>query len=64
MENDRVTSRAEDLLPEERIAGSDDPHGQAEVILDESDERQDDRDAASDTLVEHRSSVDVTPPPD
>jgi hypothetical protein len=32
------TTRA-DLLPEERVAGSDDPQAQAEEILAESDER-------------------------
>jgi hypothetical protein len=37
----RVDARA-DLLPEEVSAGSDDPHDQAEAILEESDERTDD----------------------
>jgi hypothetical protein len=37
----RVDRRA-DLLPEEVTAGSDDPHDQAEAILEESDERTDD----------------------
>lgn len=36
--DDRVDSRAE-LLPEEANAGSEDPETQAEVILQESDER-------------------------
>ncbi len=36
-----VESRAE-LLPEEQEAGSDDPHAQAEQILEESAERTDD----------------------
>ena len=40
-EDDRVETRAE-LLPEERAAGSDDPHAQAEAILEESDERTED----------------------
>ena len=35
---DAVESRA-NLLPEEEAAGSDDPHRQAEVILEESGER-------------------------
>lgn len=34
----RVERRAE-LLPEELAAGSDNPEGQAEAILEESDER-------------------------
>ena len=37
----RIESRA-DLLPEEVTAGSDDPHDQAEAILEESDERTND----------------------
>lgn len=36
-----VDRRAE-LLPEEQVAGSDDPHAQAEEILEESQERTDD----------------------
>lgn len=40
-EDDRVETRAE-LLPEEEAAGSDDPHAQAEAILEESDERTED----------------------
>ena len=34
----RIEGRA-DLLPEEKAAGSDNPHDQAEAILEESDER-------------------------
>jgi hypothetical protein len=37
-DEERVDTRSE-LLPEERAAGSDDPHDQAEAILAESDER-------------------------
>jgi hypothetical protein len=37
-DHDRVARRSE-LLPEERAAGSDDPTAQAEVTLEESDER-------------------------
>jgi hypothetical protein len=40
-EEARIDSRA-DLLPEEVAAGSDDPHDQAEAILEDSDERTDD----------------------
>ncbi|HVM10095.1 MAG TPA: hypothetical protein VM345_16630 [Acidimicrobiales bacterium] len=54
--DDRTASRSKDLLPEERSAGSADPAGQAEAILAESDERQNDRDAAPDSFVEHRTS--------
>jgi hypothetical protein len=60
----RVRRRAE-LLPEEHAAGgSDAPAAQAAAILEESDERTADRDAAPGTILEHRSSEDVTPPPD
>lgn len=43
-----VASRAE-LLPEEQVAGSDDPQAQAEAILAESEERTEhpDPDASS-----------------
>jgi hypothetical protein len=49
-------------LPEERRAGTDDPQRQAEVILDESEERIADRDAAPSSRVEHRRSEDVVEP--
>ncbi len=37
-EEEQVQGRAE-LLPEELAAGSDDPQGQAEAILEESEDR-------------------------
>jgi hypothetical protein len=37
-DEERVEHRAH-LEPEERAAGSDDPHRQAEIILEDSDER-------------------------
>ena len=40
-DDDRVETRAE-LLPEEEVAGSDDPEAQAEAILEESDQRTED----------------------
>ena len=61
-DDDRVAERAAELLPEEAAAGSDDPQAQAEAILAESDERSLDRDAAPGTVVEHRTSEDVTDP--
>ena len=54
----RVHERALDLLPEERAAGSDDPEAQAAAVLADSDERQADRDAAPDTVLEERTSAD------
>ncbi|MGC9666971.1 hypothetical protein ACNTMW_10505 [Planosporangium sp. 12N6] len=60
---DRVDSRAADLLPEERVAGSDDPHAQAAEILRDSDIRESDLDAAPDSFVEHRTSEQTVAPP-
>ena len=60
--DDRAARRAEHLLPEEQAAGSADPRAQAEEILADSDRRQEDRDAAPDSLVEHRTSDEATPP--
>lgn len=49
-DDERVTGR-QHLLPEEAAAGSDDPAAQAETILEDSDERTEDREG---TL--HRST--------
>ena len=57
------TRRRAELVPEEQAAGSDDPERQAEVILEDSDARQADRDAAPGTVVEHRKSEDTVEPP-
>ena len=61
-EDDRVQSRAEQLLPEEVSVGTDDPTAQANAILEESDERQNDRNAAPGTVLEHRTSDETTQP--
>jgi hypothetical protein len=37
--DDRTASRAQELLPEEQAAGSDDPTAQAEAVLADSDDR-------------------------
>ena len=58
----RVARRAAELLPEEDTVGSADPRRQAEVILEESDARSEDRDAAPDSFVERRTSDEATPP--
>lgn len=63
-DDERVKARAAELLPEEESTGSDDPEAQAEAILDESDARQGDRDAAPGTNLEHRSSEETVDPPD
>ena len=60
MTDDRIDQRAADLLPEERAAGSDDPRAQAEAILAESDEREDDAEAPPDTILERHSSGKTT----
>jgi hypothetical protein len=39
-DEERIQERAE-LVPEEQVAGSDDPEAQAKAILEESDERTD-----------------------
>lgn len=53
-----VDSRAE-LLPEEQAVGSDDPHGQAEAILADSETRTEVPNAAPTTALERRSSEDT-----
>jgi hypothetical protein len=58
-DEERVESRAE-LLPEEREAGSDDPREQAEVILEESDERTADPEGTGAESVQN-SSPDQRP---
>ena len=62
-DEERVATRSE-LTAEEKAAGSDDPDRQAEVILEESDERTRSREAAPGKFVEHRTSEDTTPPID
>lgn len=37
--DERTVHRAQELLPEEEAAGSDDPTAQAEAVLADSDER-------------------------
>ena len=62
-DDDRVDDRAE-LNPEERTAGVDDPQALAEQVLADSDVRSADRNAAPDSLVEHRRSEDTVEPTD
>ncbi|HEY6745590.1 MAG TPA: cytochrome b/b6 domain-containing protein [Mycobacteriales bacterium] len=63
-DQERVHHRANDLLPEERAAGSDDPEGEAAAILADSDEREDHPGAAPDTVLERRTSAEATDPLD
>jgi len=53
----RVASRSE-LLPEEKVAGSEDPQTQAEVILEDSEERTEVPNAAPATHLERRTSAE------
>jgi hypothetical protein len=55
MSEDRITARADDLLPEERAAGSADPSAQAEAILEDSDERE----YGEAEVREHRNSAET-----
>jgi hypothetical protein len=57
MTDDRTDRRAAELLPEERAAGSDDPHAQAEAILADSDRREDFPEPAE----ERRSDQTIAP---
>jgi hypothetical protein len=59
MTDDRAESRAEHLVPAEETASSDDPLAQAEAILEESDEREDDTEAAPDSFLERRTSQEA-----
>jgi hypothetical protein len=61
--DERVDSRAADLLPEERVVGSDNPRAQAAEILRDSDIRENNLDAACDSFVEHRTSEQTVTPP-
>lgn len=61
---DESVSQRADLLPEELAVGSEDPQGQAEAILEDSEARTIDRDAAPDAAVEHRTSDDTVEPPE
>lgn len=62
-DRERIQARADALLPEEEEAGSDDPVAQAAAILDESDEREFDREDPPGQPVEHRRSEDTVDPP-
>jgi hypothetical protein len=61
---DRIKARADALLPEEEEAGSDDPEAQAAAILEESDEREFERDDPSHPGLERRRSEDTVDLPE
>jgi carboxymethylenebutenolidase len=62
MAEERAETRAAGSLPEEQAAGADIGERQAEVILEESDERTFDRDASPDTHLEKRTSEETVEP--
>lgn len=57
--SDHAAERAE-LLPEEIVAGSDDPNAQAEAILAESEERTAGVDPEESNRPERRSAEEAT----
>jgi hypothetical protein len=59
-----MTTNRRPLTAEEREAGSEVPVEQSEIILEESERRAADRNAAPGTVVEHRTSDEATPPVD
>jgi hypothetical protein len=61
--DERVDSRAADLLPEERAVGSDNPQAQAAEILRDSDIRENNVDGSPDSFVEHRTAEQTVTPP-
>ena len=63
-DRERIQARAEALLPEEEEAGSDDPMAQAAAILEESDEREFERDDPTGQGLERRRSEDTVDPPE
>jgi hypothetical protein len=59
LDRERVTTRADELMTEEKRAGSEDPHAQAAQILEESNEREEQRPSPGSQPVEHRRSEDT-----
>ena len=62
VDEDRVATRG--LVGAERDVGSDNPEAQARAILEDSELRTVDRNAAPGSFVEHRRSEDTVPPED
>jgi hypothetical protein len=63
--DNRSEERADDILPEERAAGSDDPEAQAAAVLADSYVRASERDEEAGPLAdafEHRTSGDTVEP--
>jgi len=64
IDEDRVATRAAQLVGEEHDVSSRDAKTQARAILEDSEMRTRDRDAAPGSFVEHRRSEDTVPPDD
>ena len=64
VDEERVATRAAQLAGDEHDASSGDAKAQARAILEDSELRTRDRDAAPGSLVEHRRSEDTVPPDD
>jgi hypothetical protein len=56
IDDERAHDRAEHLLPEERVAGSDDPEAQARAVLEDSDDREQYRETEPDLRIDHRTA--------
>ena len=63
-EDERIKARSEALTSEEEEAGSDDPVAQAAAILEESDEREFERNDPTGQGIEKRRSEDTVDPPE
>lgn len=59
IDDERVRSRAAELLPEEQAAGSDDPEAQAAAVLRDSDDREEYREPTPGLRIDHRTSEET-----
>ena len=57
-----MSDKPGELLPEEEAVGSDDPAAQRAAVLEESELRKADRDAAPSTHLEKRTSEETVDP--
>jgi hypothetical protein len=64
VDEERVATRAAQLVGDEPDVSSEDAKAQARAILEDSELRTRDRDAAPSSFVEHRRSEDTVPPDD
>jgi hypothetical protein len=64
VDEERVATRAAQLVGDEHDVSSEDARAQARALLEDSEMRTRDRDAAPGSFVEHRRSEDTVPPDD